>query len=72
VRATDEITGVLVRDEPARALTAVLDARAGLEAAAARLAARQAPAEALAGWTRPWPPAPRPTRPATAVSGSSS
>jgi DNA-binding FadR family transcriptional regulator len=39
VRATDEITGVLVRDELSAELTEVLDARAGLEAAAARLAA---------------------------------
>ncbi|MEV6343214.1 FCD domain-containing protein [Actinoplanes sp. NPDC051851] len=38
VRATNEITGVLVRDE----LTGVLDARAGLEAASARLAATAA------------------------------
>ncbi|MEU4423218.1 FCD domain-containing protein [Actinoplanes sp. NPDC024001] len=38
VRATNEITGVLVRDAAA-ALTQVLDVRAGLEAAAARLAA---------------------------------
>lgn len=48
VRATDEITGVLVRDEVAAGLTAVLDARAGLEAAAARLAARQAKSDAVA------------------------
>ncbi|GAA0559297.1 FadR/GntR family transcriptional regulator [Paractinoplanes ferrugineus] len=41
VRATNEITGVLVRDE-LPALTHVLDARAGLEAAAARLAAYHA------------------------------
>jgi DNA-binding FadR family transcriptional regulator len=39
VRATNEITGVLVRDDPSAALTTVLDARAGLEAACARLAA---------------------------------
>ncbi|GIM88294.1 FadR/GntR family transcriptional regulator [Paractinoplanes toevensis] len=38
VRATNEITGVLVRDDLSP-LTAVLDVRAGLEAAAARLAA---------------------------------
>ena len=48
VRATDEITGVLVRGELPFTLTAVLDARAGLEAAAARLAAGSAIAEALA------------------------
>jgi len=47
VRARDEITGVLVRDEPTPSLSEVLDARAGLEAAAARLAARQATPEAL-------------------------
>ncbi|WP_433062697.1 FadR/GntR family transcriptional regulator [Dactylosporangium sp. CS-033363] len=47
VRATDEITGVLVRDEVAAALTPVLDVRAGLEAAAARLAARQATPDAI-------------------------
>jgi DNA-binding FadR family transcriptional regulator len=47
VRATDEITGVLVRDEVAAALTPVLDVRAGLEAAAARLAARQATPDAV-------------------------
>ncbi|WP_238164373.1 FadR/GntR family transcriptional regulator [Kribbella pittospori] len=39
VRATNEISGVLVRDEAS--LTHVLDARAGIEAAAARLAAQQ-------------------------------
>ncbi|MEV6303208.1 FCD domain-containing protein [Actinoplanes sp. NPDC051861] len=47
VRATDEIAGVLVRDEP-DALTHVLDARAGLEAAAARLAAQNSSAGDLA------------------------
>jgi DNA-binding FadR family transcriptional regulator len=47
VRATDEITGVLVRDEPAATLTEVLDVRAGLEAAAARLAAGHATRESL-------------------------
>lgn len=41
VRATDEITGVLVRDQLSTALMDVLDARAGLEAATARLAAQQ-------------------------------
>src|SRR4051812_12704213 len=48
VRATDEITGVLVRDEVADGRTVVLDARAGLEAAAARLAARRAAARGTA------------------------
>jgi DNA-binding FadR family transcriptional regulator len=48
VRATDEITGVLVRDELSFSLATVLDARAGLEAAAARLAAHEATPEALA------------------------
>jgi DNA-binding FadR family transcriptional regulator len=52
VRATDEITGVLVRDELPFTLTAVLDARAGLEAAAARLAAGSATPEALAALDR--------------------
>lgn len=47
VRATDEITGVLVRDDVYSALDDVLDARAGLEAATARLAARQATPESL-------------------------
>jgi DNA-binding FadR family transcriptional regulator len=42
VRATNEISGVLVRDELSASLTHVLDARAGIEAAAARLAARNA------------------------------
>ncbi|MER7281899.1 FCD domain-containing protein [Dactylosporangium sp. NPDC000244] len=42
VRATDEITGVLVRDERDAGLTTVLDVRGGLEAAAARIAARRA------------------------------
>jgi DNA-binding FadR family transcriptional regulator len=42
VRATNEISGVLVRDELSASLTDVLDARAGIEAAAARLAARTA------------------------------
>jgi DNA-binding FadR family transcriptional regulator len=41
VRATNEISGVLVRDELSASLTHVLDARAGIEAAAARLAAQQ-------------------------------
>lgn len=48
VRATDEITGVLVRDDLSSALVHVLDARAGLEAATARLAAQHATQEALA------------------------
>lgn len=39
VRATNEISGVLVRDELSATLEHVLDARAGLEGAAARLAA---------------------------------
>ncbi|MFD0525391.1 FadR/GntR family transcriptional regulator [Paractinoplanes durhamensis] len=47
VRATNEITGVLVRDDLS-ALEHVLDARAGLEAAAARLAAQHATPAALA------------------------
>ncbi|MGI5244091.1 FadR/GntR family transcriptional regulator [Dactylosporangium sp. CA-139066] len=54
VRATNEITGVLVRDELS-ALTTVLDTRAGLEAAAARLAAvhaTEADVEALAAALR--------------------
>ncbi|MGW6197775.1 FadR/GntR family transcriptional regulator [Kribbella sp. NPDC055110] len=42
VRATNEISGVLVRDELSASLTHVLDARAGIEAAAARLAAQHA------------------------------
>ena len=41
VRATNEISGVLVRDELSASLTHVLDARAGIEAAAARLAAQR-------------------------------
>lgn len=49
VRATNEISGVLVRDELSASLTDVLDARAGIEAAAARLAARKATPESLAG-----------------------
>lgn len=48
VRATNEISGVLVRDELSASLTDVLDARAGIEAAAARLAARSAKPEDLA------------------------
>jgi len=48
VRATDEITGVLVRDDLSSTLMHVLDARAGLEAATARLAARHATPEAIA------------------------
>ncbi|WP_202876434.1 FadR/GntR family transcriptional regulator [Kribbella sp. VKM Ac-2566] len=42
VRATNEISGVLARDELSASLTHVLDARAGIEAAAARLAAQHA------------------------------
>jgi DNA-binding FadR family transcriptional regulator len=41
VRATNEISGVLVRDELSASLTDVLDVRAGIEAAAARLAAQR-------------------------------
>jgi DNA-binding FadR family transcriptional regulator len=52
VRATDEISGVLVRGELPFTLAAVLDARAGLEAAAARLAARSATPAALAALDR--------------------
>ncbi|GAA4245722.1 FadR/GntR family transcriptional regulator [Dactylosporangium darangshiense] len=48
VRATNEITGVLVRDELS-ALTTVLDTRAGLEAASARLAAAHATPADLSG-----------------------
>ncbi len=48
VRATDEITGVLVRDELSSALVHVLDARAGLESATARLAAQHASPELIA------------------------
>src|SRR5690625_679817 len=48
VRATDEITGVLVRDELSAALMDVLDTRAGLEAATARLAAQQGTPDAVA------------------------
>jgi DNA-binding FadR family transcriptional regulator len=52
VRATDEISGVLVRGELPFTLAAVLDARAGLEAAAARLAAGSATPDALAALDR--------------------
>jgi len=52
VRATDEITGALVRGEPPYTLAAVLDARAGLESAAARLAAGSATPAALASLDR--------------------
>ncbi|GAA1557677.1 FadR/GntR family transcriptional regulator [Kribbella hippodromi] len=48
VRATNEISGVLVRDELSASLTHVLDARAGIEAAAARLAALRQDEESLA------------------------
>ncbi|MFI5697903.1 FadR/GntR family transcriptional regulator [Kribbella sp. NPDC051586] len=48
VRATNEISGVLVRDELSASLTHVLDARAGIEAAAARLAAQQPDPDSLA------------------------
>ncbi|WUJ71286.1 FCD domain-containing protein [Kribbella soli] len=48
VRATNEISGVLVRDELSASLTHVLDARAGIEAAAARLAAQRPDQESLA------------------------
>ena len=47
VLATDEISGVLAREETSMLLEHVLDARAGLEAASARLAARQASSGAL-------------------------
>ncbi|MFG2045137.1 FadR/GntR family transcriptional regulator [Dactylosporangium sp. NPDC048998] len=46
VRATNEITGVLVRDDLST-LDHVLDARGGLEAVSARLAAQQATPTAL-------------------------
>ncbi|WP_371403710.1 FCD domain-containing protein [Kribbella sp. NBC_00662] len=48
VRATNEISGVLVRDELSASLTHVLDARAGIEAAAARLAAQHPDPDSLA------------------------
>ncbi|MFF0342116.1 FadR/GntR family transcriptional regulator [Kribbella sp. NPDC004875] len=48
VRATNEISGVLVRDDLSASLTHVLDARAGIEAAAARLAAQHPDAESIA------------------------
>jgi DNA-binding FadR family transcriptional regulator len=48
VRATNEISGVLVRDELSASLTHVLDARAGIEAAAARLAAQHPDQDSLA------------------------
>jgi DNA-binding FadR family transcriptional regulator len=48
VRATNEISGVLVRDELSASLTHVLDARAGIAAAAARLAAARPSADSLA------------------------
>ncbi|MFC6162224.1 FadR/GntR family transcriptional regulator [Kribbella jiaozuonensis] len=48
VRATNEISGVLVRDELSASLTHVLDARAGIEAAAARLAAQRPSSDSLA------------------------
>jgi DNA-binding FadR family transcriptional regulator len=47
VRATNEISGVLVRDELSASLTHVLDARAGIEAAAARLAAQRPDPDSL-------------------------
>jgi DNA-binding FadR family transcriptional regulator len=47
-RATNEISGVLVRDELSASLTHVLDARAGIEAAAARLAAQRPDPDSLA------------------------
>lgn len=47
VRAADEIAGVLTRDTTATALSEVLDARAALESASARLAARHASPDAL-------------------------
>ncbi|MGC4943237.1 FadR/GntR family transcriptional regulator [Kribbella sp. DT2] len=48
VRATDEISGVLLRDELS-ALDQVFDARAGIEAAAARLAAGRPSPDRLKG-----------------------
>ncbi|MGW7684634.1 FadR/GntR family transcriptional regulator [Kribbella sp. NPDC054772] len=48
VRATNEISGVLVRDDLSAPLTHVLDARAGIEAAAARLAAQHPDPESVA------------------------
>ena len=48
VRATNEISGVLVRDELSTTLTHVLDARAGIEAAAARLAAQHPTPQVIA------------------------
>ena len=48
VRATNEISGVLVRDELSASLTHVLNARAGIEAAAARLAAQRPDPDSLA------------------------
>jgi DNA-binding FadR family transcriptional regulator len=48
VRAKDEITGILVRERLSAELTDVLDARAGMEAASARLAAAHATPPALA------------------------
>jgi DNA-binding FadR family transcriptional regulator len=51
VRATNEISGVLVRDELSASLTHVLDARAGIEAAAARLAAQYAEPDSLSPLT---------------------
>ncbi|MDX6261715.1 MAG: hypothetical protein QOH84_3403 [Kribbellaceae bacterium] len=48
VRATNEISGVLVRDELSATLTHVLDARAGIEGAAARLAAEYHTQQGLA------------------------
>ena len=48
VRATNEISGVLVRDELSASLADVLDARAGIEAAAARLAAQRPDPDSLA------------------------
>ncbi|HEY3556821.1 MAG TPA: FCD domain-containing protein [Kribbella sp.] len=47
VRATNEISGLLVRDELSASLTDVLDARAGIEAAAARLAVGHADSDSL-------------------------
>lgn len=47
VRATNEITGVLLRDESPSMLDHTLDARIGLEATSARLAAQHATAPAL-------------------------
>jgi len=48
VRARNELSGLLARDEPSTALDHVLDTRAALEASAARLAALRGDTEGLA------------------------